>query len=244
MGRMDGKVVIVTGAAAGLGEADARLLAEEGATVVMTDINVAAGEAAAAAIGGRTEFRAHDVTVEAQWEDLFAHVLARHGRVDGLVNNAGFATVGAIDNVTEADWRKVMAVSADGTMFGCKHAVRAMRGVGGSIVNMASLSSLRGHWRFTAYCAAKGAVESLTRAIAVYSLDEGLKIRCNSLHPSGFDTNMVRDVGPLAKELKPFPDLELGKPIDIARAVLFLLSDESHYINGVALSVDNGLAQC
>jgi 3(or 17)beta-hydroxysteroid dehydrogenase len=198
-------------------------------------------------MGKRVEGKVEqDVTDEVQWEQIVARVIADHGQIDGLVNNAGVVEAGSIETATAADWRRIMAVSADGTFFGCKHAMRAMRGRGGSIVNMASLASLRGQWRFAAYCAAKGAVESLTRAVAVYSAEHGLNVRCNSLHPSGFDTPMVREVGPKAQALGPShgsPSIGgLGNPAEVAHAVLFLLSDESRYINGVALSVDNAIA--
>jgi 3(or 17)beta-hydroxysteroid dehydrogenase len=250
---MDGKVVIVTGAANGLGEADARLLADEGAHVVLTDVDEARGTEVAASIGPQARFLRHDVTQEAEWEALVARVLDEHGRLNGLVNNAGVAEVGSPESTTEADYRRVMSVSADGAFFGCKHALPALRqSGGGGIVNMASIASLRGQWRFTAYCAAKGAVEALTRAVAAYCAENNIPVRCNSLHPSGFDTPMVRGVGPKLQALAQSAPaasvrpqgapVRLGDPADIARAVLFLLSDESKYINGVALSVDNGLA--
>ena len=245
VGRMAGKVVLVTGAARGLGEADARLLADEGAIVVLSDINDVAGPMLAADIAGDATFLRHDVSREDEWERVIGHVLREHGRLDGLVNNAGVVEAGTIESTTEAEWRRVMAVSADGTFFGCKHGVTAMRENGGSIVNMASIASLRGQWRFTAYCAAKGAVESLTRAVAVYCTEQGLEIRCNSLHPSGFDTPMVRNIGARAQALGPSratAAVGLGDPVDVAKAVLFLLSEESRYINGVALSVDNAAA--
>jgi 3(or 17)beta-hydroxysteroid dehydrogenase len=247
MGRVENKVVIVTGAAKGLGEADARLLAQEGARVVLADLDEANGRRVAEEIGRGARFVRHDVTQEAAWTSLIADVLAEDGRLDGLVNNAGVVEVGSVESATESEWRRVMAVNADGCFFGCKHAVSAMRqNGGGSIVNMASIASLRGQWRFTAYCAAKGAVESLTRAVAVYCADNALKIRCNSLHPSGFDTPMVRNVRGAAQALASAPASAaapgLGDPADLAQAVLFLISDESRYINGVALSVDNGAA--
>jgi 3(or 17)beta-hydroxysteroid dehydrogenase len=243
---MEGKVVVVTGAAKGLGEADARLLAEEGATVILTDVDEAAGARVAAEIGGQARFARHDVTRESDWEALMTSVLENYGRLDGLVNNAGVVEAATPETTTEAQYRRVMAVSADGTFFGCKHSIRAIRQTGaGSIVNMASAASIRGHWRYAAYCAAKGAVESLTRAVAVYCAQNGLKIRCNSLHPSGFDTPMVRDILPKAQALTApgasAPVRELGDAIEVAKAVLFLLSDESRYINGVALSVDNAI---
>lgn len=251
MGRMEGKVVVVTGAAKGLGEADARLLVAEGARVILTDVDEARGREVAGSLGEGARFVRHDVSREAEWKDLIAGVMAAEGRLDGLVNNAGVAIVGTPESTSEEDYRKVMGVSADGVFFGCKHALPALkRSGGGSIVNMASIASIKGEWRFTAYCAAKGAVEAMTRAVAVYCAQNKLPIRCNSLHPSGFDTPMVRSVGPALAALADQPDgagipanpAGLGDPVDIARAVLFLLSDESRFISGVALSVDNALA--
>ena len=247
MGRLSGKVVIVTGAASGLGAADARLLAHEGARVVLADIDADGAARLADEIGASAQFIRHDVTQETQWQDLLAQVMREHGRLDGLVNNAGVVEAGTIETTTLEEWRRIMAVSADGTFFGCKYAIPAMRETGGgSIVNMASLASKRGQWRFTAYCAAKGAVESMTRAVAVYCAENKLGIRCNALNPSGFDTPMVREIGPKAQALAPMhvtgPIGGLGDPVDVAHAVVFLLSDESRYINGVALSVDNAIA--
>lgn len=250
MGRVEGKVAIITGAAKGLGEADARLLAREGARLVLTDVDVAAGEAVAASLGGGARFVRQDVADEAGWIALIADVLAREGRLDILVNNAGIVEVGTIETTSAEDWRKVMAVSADGTFFGCKHAIPAMAaGGGGAIVNMASVASLRGHPLVTAYCAAKGAVEALTRAVAVHCAETGNGVRCNSIHPGGMDTPMVRSMGGkvAAAGLAPPPDAPpprataLGAAEDVAAAVLYLASDESRFVNGTRLVIDHGV---
>jgi len=157
MARLSGKVIIITGAAKGLGAADARMAAQEGAQVILTDVDEEAGRTVALEIGGSAKFVRHDVTQESEWQDLVVGVMREHGRLDGLVNNAGIVEAGTIESTMEDEWRRVMAVSADGSFFGCKHAVTAMReGGGGSIVNMASLASKRGQARFAAYCAAKG----------------------------------------------------------------------------------------
>jgi 3(or 17)beta-hydroxysteroid dehydrogenase len=248
VGRVQGKVAIVTGGAKGLGEADARILVREGAHVVIADIDEAAGERLAFELGPNATFVQHDVRRETAWRTLIADAMRRFGRLDVLVNNAGVVELGTIENTTEEAWRFVMAVSADGAFFGCKHAVPAMRaGGGGSIINMASLASLRGEWNFTAYCAAKGAVESLTRAVAVYCAQAKLGIRCNSLHPSGIDTPMLRETAqklaaaaPSDRPRGPMP--VIGAAADVANAVLFLASDESRFINGQQLSIDNGIS--
>ena len=189
MGRLAGKVAIITGAAKGLGEADARLMASEGARLVLTDVDVANGERVAAEIGAAARFVRQDVREEDGWIALIADVMAKEGRLDILVNNAGVVEAGHIENTTAEAWHFVMAVSADGTFFGCKHAIPAMKqSGGGSIINMASVCSIGGFSAVTAYCAAKGAIESLTRAIAVHCTQNGLNIRCNTIHPGTMDT--------------------------------------------------------
>jgi 3(or 17)beta-hydroxysteroid dehydrogenase len=253
MGRLDGKVAIVTGAAKGLGEADARLLASEGATVILTDVDEANGARVAEEIGGTARFVRQDVRDEAAWVTLIADVLAREGRLNILVNNAGVVEAGHVENTTYDNWKFVMAVSADGTFFGCKHAIPAMRASGGgSIINMASVASLGGHHTVFSYVAAKGAVEALTRAVAVHCTQTGTPVRCNSIHPAGMDTPMVRSMGQKLSEAgmlppPPPPDAPrspttaLGTAQDIAYAVLYLASDESRFVNGQKLVVDNTL---
>ena len=251
MGRLDGKVAIVTGAAKGLGEADARLFAVEGARVILTDVDEANGARIAHEIGDRARFIRQDVREEAGWADLIAAVLAQFGRLDVLVNNAGVVEAGTIETTSEADYRFVMAVSADGTFFGCKHAIPAMRrGGGGSIVNMASIASIQGEPLVAAYCAAKGAVEALTRAVAVHCAQGRMNIRCNSVHPSGIDTPMVRSMGgkiasaglATPRQASPHGVSPLGTPVDIAQAVLYLASDESRFVNGQRIVVDNSMS--
>jgi 3(or 17)beta-hydroxysteroid dehydrogenase len=250
-GRLAGKVAIITGAAKGLGEADARLFAKEGARVVLTDVDVANGTRVAAEIGAGARFVKHDVRSEAEWVALIGDVMAQEGRLDVLVNNAGVVEVGTIEDATEEHYRFVMAVSADGTFFGCKHAVPAMRrSGGGSIINMASIASLQGEPYVAAYCAAKGAVEALTRAVAVHCAQLKDPIRCNSVHPAGIDTPMVQSMpdrmtkliksGSVAERQAPANSgNRLGAPNDIAHTVVFLASDESRFISGQAIVVDN-----
>jgi 3(or 17)beta-hydroxysteroid dehydrogenase len=245
MGRLAGKIAIITGAAKGLGEADARMFAREGATVILTDVDRLVGAQLAAEIGGNAEFHYHDVRHDAEWKALVEDVVARHGRLDILVNNAGVVTLGNIETQTEDDYRFIMAVSADGTFFGCKHAVIAMKETGGgSIVNMASIASIIGEPSVAAYAAAKGAIESLTRSVAVHCANNHYNIRCNSVHPAGILTPMVIDVmrqtGAISADADPrTAPIQLGSPDDIANTVLFLASDESRYISGAAIRVDS-----
>ncbi len=247
MGRLAGKVAIITGGAKGLGEADARLFAREGATVILTDVDRENGARVAAEIGGAAEFHYHDVRHEAEWIALIGAVVARHGRLDILVNNAGVVIPGSIETQTEEDYRFIMAVSADGTFFGCKHAVLAMKQTGGgAIVNMASIASVQGVPQVAAYSAAKGAIESLTRNVAVHCALSNYNIRCNSVHPSGILTPMVIDIMKQFADAAPPSDDppkaqdKIGEPDDVANTVLFLASDESKFINGAAIRVDNG----
>ena len=251
MDRLKGKVAIITGAAKGLGEADARLFAAEGASVVLTDVDEANGARVAAEIGPSARFLRQDVRDEDGWRDLIAEVVRQHGRLDVLVNNAGVVEAGNIESTSAEDYRFVMAVSADGTFFGCKHAIPAMRASGGgSIINMASIASVQGESLVAAYCAAKGAVEALTRAVAVHCAQGKMNIRCNSVHPSGIDTPMVRGIGgKIARAglappagASPHGASPLGAPADIANTVLFLASDESRFINGQRIIVDNTMS--
>ena len=251
MGRVDGKVAIVTGGAMGLGEADARILAREGARVVVTDVNRELGAAIAKAIGG--EYRYHDVTNEAQWIELIADVAKKYGALHILVNNAGIVEPGTIETQTYDEYKRQMAVSADGTFLGCKYAVPAIaRSGGGSIINMASIASKRGIANVTAYCAAKGAVEALSRAVAVHCVTEKNNVRCNSIHPGSVDTPMVRGIGAKlvaaglvnmqTPNAPPTTQQRLGEPLDIANLVLFLACDESKFISGQEFIPDGGIS--
>jgi 3(or 17)beta-hydroxysteroid dehydrogenase len=252
MGRLQGKVAIVTGGAMGLGEADARAFAREGAKVVVCDVNRELGAAVAKDIGG--EFRFLDVTQEQAWIELIDHVVKTHGGLHVLVNNAGIVEAGNIETQTADEWRRVMAVSADGTFFGCKYAVPAMaKSGGGSIINMASICSKFGVHTVTAYCAAKGAIEALTRAVAAHCLVQKNKVRCNSLHPGTINTPMVQSMGlkmaaagliPEQNPTSPPPNtyVPLGEPSDIANLAVFLASDESKFISGQEFVPDGGIS--
>jgi len=247
MGRLQGKVAIITGAAKGLGEADARMFAREGATVILTDMDADNGRRVAGEIGSSAEFHVQDVRDEQGWEDLIADVVSRHGRLDILVNNAGVVEPGTIETQTADEYRFVMAVSADGAFYGCKYAVPAMKASGGgAIVNMCSIASIVGEPIVVAYAMAKGAIESLTRSVAVHCANNQYNIRCNSVHPAGILTPMVVGIGPKVvgrDDLRPASEgpapSALGEPDDIANTVLFLASDESKFINGAAIRVDN-----
>jgi len=239
MGRVQGKVAIVTGAAMGLGAAQAQLLSEEGATVVVTDIAVEQGEALVRSLPRPGLFLAHDVSSEAEWDQVETQVMARYGRLDILVNNAAILISGSIEALSFADWKKLQSVNADSAFLGCRAAVRMMKASGGgSIVNIASVASHVGEPYAAGYCAAKGAVRALTKSVAIHCMMEGLKIRCNSVHPAAMDTPMVRRL----REARGMTDADpaWGDPRQFAYSVLYLASDESLLVTGAELLVDNG----
>lgn len=246
MGRVEGKVAIVTGAASGMGRADALLLAAEGAKVVVTDLNEVDGQAVADQIGDNAIFLPLNVADEANWQSVVAATLQAFGRLDILVNNAGMMLLGNVLDTSLEDWRKVNAVNSDGVFLGCKHAIPAMAASGGgSIVNMSSVAAISGQSFVAAYTASKGAVRALTKNIAMFCKEQKNGVRCNSVHPDGVKTPMVVKVA-TGKDTATQEEIdELGKfgnmcePEDVANLVLFLASDESRFINGAEMLIDN-----
>jgi 3(or 17)beta-hydroxysteroid dehydrogenase len=246
-GRLENKVAIITGGAMGLGAADSTLFAKEGAKVILTDVASDKGQKLAEEIGAT--FMQQDVTDEERWKEVIAETIKLHGRLDILVNNAGIVEVGDPENQTTEEYRKTMAVHMDSTFFGCKYSIPVMSETGGgSIVNMCSIASVQGESYVAAYCAAKGAIEAYTRAVAVHCGIKKNGVRCNSIHPSGIITPMVESV-PEKMEAKfggapnqDAPSSKQGEPIDIAYAALYLASDESKFMNGAQLRVDNAMS--
>ena len=261
--RLDGKVALVTGAARGLGAVTAQVLAQAGARVVVTDILEAAGRAVVDGInaaGGEAVFAAHDVTSEAQWEAAVAAAIARFGRLDVLVNNAGIETAALITECTAEDFRRTMDINVTGTFLGMKHAIRAMSaggasGQGGSIVNISSVAGMIGAVAHSAYCSSKGAVRLLTKTAAVECGRLGIAVRVNSVHPGVIETDMGANFIKGVRDLGLAPDLEqaragvaamhpmglVGEPVDVAHAVLFLASNASKWMTGAELAIDGGL---
>lgn len=250
MERVKGKVAIVTGGAQGLGKAAVQVLAGEGAEVILTDMNVVTGNATAAEYGAT--FMPHDVREEGQWEELMADVLASYGRLDILVNNAGVFNNCPVDEMCVEDFRRVVDINLTGCFLGCKHGVRAMKkntaGVGGSIINLSSVTGLRGQIGGAAYTASKGGVRLLTKTVAVENA--GIQIRCNSIHPGTMYTPMVEALfdaaGDAAEAIKAqiegqTPMGRMGEARDIADMVLFLASDDSKYVTGAEMVVDGGM---
>jgi len=239
MARLQGKVAIVTGAASGVGRADALLLAREGARVVLTDVNEDAGRTLAAEIGDAALFLRHDIAEEADWQRVMQETQARFGALDVLVNNAAILEPASIEDATVDQWRRLMRVNAEGYFLGCKAAVAAMKTRGGSIVNMSSVAAIGGLPLFCAYSATKGAVTALTRSVAAHCRQQNYRIRCNSIHPDGILTPMIAGFLPPDAVAGEGAAVRMCNPDDVANLVLFLASDESRFINGAELRIDN-----
>lgn len=258
MGRVAGKVALITGGASGIGRGCAEVLAREGALVVVTDIQDAKGEETIAAIGkagGRAAYVHHDATNEAHWRNVVASVERDHQRLDILVNNAGIA-IGSpsITDMSLEDWRKQQAVNVDGVFLGIKHVLPAMRraGHGGSIINMSSVAGLKGSPALAGYCATKGAVRLLTKAVALECANARDGVRVNSVHPGIIETPIWLSIASMSPGVNAPPDLDAmsqtavplgvkGVPEDIANGVLWLASEESRYVTGAELVIDGGI---
>lgn len=244
---LEGKVALVTGAAAGLGEAAARRLAAAGARVVVTDVDEGNGAAVAESIGG--DFHRHDVADEGDWARVIAAVDAGQARLDILVNNAGTTLMGSIEEMDLAGFRRTIDVDLVGTFLGCKAALPLMKhGGGGSIVNIASIAGLQAAANLVAYNAAKAGVTLMTKSIALHCANERTGIRVNSIHPGVIRTAMLDKV--MAQVADPdalmagfvavHPIGHIGEPDDIAEMVLYLASDRAKFVTGAAMVVDGG----
>jgi len=238
VGKLDGKTAIVTGSARGMGEAEARLLAAEGANVVVADIRTEQGATTAEQIGSAAVFVKLDVANEDDWNSAIAAALDRFGRIDILVNNAAVLRLGTIEEQSLREYQLILDVNLTGTWLGMKKVAPAMREVGGgSIINIGSAGgSYHGSAGAAAYHAAKWAIRGLTRCAALEFAPDG--IRVNSVYPGSIETAMVRELG--FDTFVP-PIGRTGTPEDVARLVLFLASDESSYCTGAEFVVDGGL---
>jgi 3(or 17)beta-hydroxysteroid dehydrogenase len=249
MGRVSGKVALVTGAASGLGKADAELLAKEGAKVVITDVNERAGRelehALNAAVPDSAYFMVQDVSNEARWQEVFAEIQRRFGDLHILVNNAGMVVVGTPESATLEQFHAHLRVMTDSVFLACKYGIPLMRDSGGgSIINMCSTATHLGYPVFYAYTAAKGAVRCMTKPIAVHCQMNHYNIRCNSIHAGAIETPMVvKATQELGMQMSIYDQspVGLGKPGDVANLVLYLASDESRFVNGAEIMIDNGL---
>ena len=252
MGKLDGKVALISGGARGQGAAEAETFAREGAKVVFGDVRDDEGrkvEAAIHAVGGDAVYVHLDVTSEADWRSAVTTVIARYGKLDILVNNAGIVIPRVpIEERTVEEWDRVMAVNARGVFLGTKHAIPAMRRAGGgSIVNISSVAGIgQSQHQEPAYAASKGAIRIFTKVTASQHARD--KIRCNSVHPGPIDTDMIHaamsDPKVLEGRLRRVPLGRLGTVDEVVSAVLYLASDDASYVTGSELVIDGGaLAQ-
>jgi 3(or 17)beta-hydroxysteroid dehydrogenase len=252
-GRLDGKVALITGAASGIGASSARLMAYEGAAVVLTDIDAERGRAIAEEIGDRAFFVTHDVTDADQWQAAIAAAVERFDALHVLVNSAGIFATGNVEETELADWRRIHAVDLDAVFLGCKYAVpeiaRHTASIGGSIINISSISGIVAGANIAAYNSAKAGVRLLTKSVALHCARKAYNIRCNSVHPTFVDTPLLDDIrvrmgdeamhDRLARQI---PLGRLGQVDEIAWAVVFLASDEASFMTGSELVIDGGLS--
>jgi 3(or 17)beta-hydroxysteroid dehydrogenase len=256
MADLDNLVAIVTGGASGIGAATCRLLAREGANVVVADVQDDLGQKVAKDIGGTAVFCHLDVASEADWQRVIDDALQRFGRLDILVNNAGISGgMGSVETTTVENWERVHAINLDGVFLGCKYGIGAMKRTGaakpaskGAIVNISSIAGIVGAAGPCAYTASKGAVRLLTKSVAQQCAEKAYGIRCNSVHPGGIDTPIFNPLWQLMghEQGKTFigsrhPLGHMGEPEDIAEAVLYLASDRSRFVTGSELVADGGI---
>ena len=250
MGRLEGKTALVTGAASGIGLQTSIRLAEEGARVMMTDINLEEGLQQAEKLGANATFLKLDITEEEEWISVLDETVKRFDHLDILVNSAGMVLIADVEQITLEDWRKVHAVNLDGTFLGCKHGVRVMKEFGaGSIINLSSVSGMIGGFNLAAYNSSKGAVRMLTKSVALHCARAGYGIRCNSIHPTFIETpmleSMIRDSPDPEKArqtlVRQVPLRRIGKPDDVANMIVYLASDESTFVTGTEMVIDGGV---
>lgn len=254
MGRVDGKIALVTGAAQGLGAAIATMLAAEGAQVALTDIRLSGAEDMAAGINrdhpGSAIAIEHDVADEQAWQAVLQQVQTDFGGLHILVNNAGIGSIANVEDETFETWRHVHAVDLDSVFLGCKYALPIMAASGGgSIVNISSISGIIAGHNLAAYNSAKAAVRHLSKSVALHCARSGNNVRCNSVHPVFIDTPILdgmarggdRDAA-LQKLGRQIPIGRIGQPDDVAYAVLYLASDESAFVTGSEIKVDGGIS--
>ena len=250
MGAIEGKRAIVTGAASGIGRATAELFGAEGADVIIVDVDAAGGEAVAARIrarGGHARFQPGDVTLSADCLAAVQTAVDTFGGLDILCNNAGIIRRADVVDTTEEEWARVMAVNVTSVFLMSKHAIPVMAaGGGGAIVNTGSGWGLKGGDRAASYCASKGAVVNLTRAMAIDHGPQGIRVNC--VCPGDTDTGMLREEArqlgaseaSFLADAAARPLARIGAPEDIARAMLYLTSDASAWVTGATLVVDGG----
>lgn len=257
MNRLQGKVALVTGAARGIGEAIAKSFVEHGAFVYLSDIDDGLGQAAANSLGSRAQYIRLDVREEHDWLSALETILSAHGRLNVVVNNAGITGFenGPVahdpENAALEDWRSVHQTNLDGVFLGCKHAIGAMRrsNSSGSIINISSRSGMVGIPGAAAYASSKAAVRNHTKTVALYCAQEGLNIRCNSIHPAAILTPMWEPLlgsGPQREQrmrefVRDCPLGRFGRPEEVAAVAVMLASDEAAYMTGSEITLDGGI---
>jgi len=238
MGRLRDKVVLITGAAGAIGSAVGEAVVRAGGIAVATDLAGTSGMD-----------HALDVASEDDWRRVIDALERGGSELHGLVNAAGIAALGTVEETDFATWRKVIAVNLDGTFLGCKHALRLLKRGGGSIVNLSSVSGLVGGHNLAAYNASKGGVRLLTKSVALYGARLDPKVRCNSVHPAFLEGPMVDAIaettghpeGAHVRMTRDIPLGRLGTPVEVADMIVYLLSDESAFVTGAEFTIDGGL---
>lgn len=249
MSRLEGKVAVITGGASGIGAGIVARFAEEGAQVLLTDVQAEKGHALAEANGAL--FMRQDVREPDQWERVLDHAVSEFGRLDILVNNAGIVGGGPIDEGSLDDFERVIGVNLTGTFLGCQKAIARMRqnpgGPGGVLINISSTTGFVGLAGDAAYTASKAAVRMMSKSIAVHCARQGWNIRCNSVHPGAIDTPIMEPARAAAGRetfdqilASMSPMGRMGTPWDVAGGCLYLASDDAAFVTGTELLIDGG----
>ena len=238
MSRLQDKVILVTGAAGSVGAATVEAIHAAGGSPITSDL-----------AGRQGADHVLDVTAESDWERVIAEIARTHDHLDGLVNAAGIAVLGTIEETDFATWRQILAVNLDGTFLGCKYALPLLKPRGGAIVNVSSIAGLVGGHNFAAYNASKGGVRLLSKSVALHGARLPHKVRCNSVHPAFLEGPMVESIlaqtefpeGARARMTRDVPLGRFGTAAEVAEMIVYLLSDEARFVTGAEFVIDGGL---